>query len=447
MKRPAHREENLLSPQTMAAFKFDARRSFELNHNPTVNAFGEFFGITNVFSRASIGTYRDSDGNLRFAALHQPRWQAIDTDSDGVSDLFGLLLESNSTNILQRSEDLNHATWVNIGTPVVTSAALTMGDLVLDLLNDNDGAALEGKRQSRTNTYATGGTKTFSFFIAKGTSTSVVLRVRDTTALANRWLGAISWGGASGQVPSISYAGGGTGTTVRAERWGTVNGIIVWRIMMHTTSGVVGGNAHDFEIYPASTNGLATANTGTVYIGGLQTEDRTHATSYIRTAGASGSRSQDFAYFTWDAKANRAMALVLDVIDYGTNTFAHIGDAVSGNPRLNLTQNGGLAVLHHNGSSSVTATATGTALATGQRVKVRGGFSLTGAAFAEWSIDGATTSNTSAAPATGTVGGAWSLGRLWLGGPAAATGGSFLLLSAKLFFDDVSTLATLDATP
>ena len=79
-----------------------------------------------TFTRASTGTYFDSNGVMRTAAVNQPRW-----DYDPVThQLRGLLLEDARTNLWLQSADASNAAWSKSGAPlpVVTANQITAPD-------------------------------------------------------------------------------------------------------------------------------------------------------------------------------------------------------------------------------------------------------------------------------------------------------------------------------
>lgn len=182
-------------------------------------------------------------------------------------------------NGVRQSEDLG-TTWANIGvtTPTLSTNTTTIGDLDLDLLGDDDAVvAAEGKEiqiQSLTGTT----TRSVSYFIKEGTSTSSVVVVRDTTAGADRYLATITW---SGGVPTVTQT---TGTHIAVERLNSS----VYRVMGTTTSAVNSANTNMLRLYPAANSSLAVANTGTIEFGGMQVENaQTWFSSYTPTTTAS----------------------------------------------------------------------------------------------------------------------------------------------------------------
>lgn len=187
----------------------------------------------------------------------------------------GLLVEEGRTNLCQRSEDFS-TVWANVGTPTLSAGSTTAGILSLSLLGDDSGAALEGKTQ--TVTFTGDAVKAVSVFVKKGTATSSVVRLRDTTAGADRLLAAVTW---SGAVPVVTMTTG-TDMTGTPEQLGSTG---IYRLLFATTS-VTAANTNSLQVYPATDAALATAATGNIEIGGVQAEDGVMPTSYIQTPGS-----------------------------------------------------------------------------------------------------------------------------------------------------------------
>lgn len=193
--------------------------------------------------------------------------------------LLGYLCEGANTNLCLQSENFG-TTWAAVGTPTRSAAALACGDLVLDLIGDDDGAALEGYTQ--TVTFTADAVKAVSGFFAAGTSTSTVIRLRDTTGAADRLLVTLAW---AGGVPTPTATTGTVlGTDVLANS--------VYRIRMVTTA-VTAASTHSLEVYPATNSALVTTSTGNVNAGGMQAENSTFCSSYIPTTVAIVTRNAD----------------------------------------------------------------------------------------------------------------------------------------------------------
>jgi hypothetical protein len=115
----------------------------------------------------------------------------------------------------------------------------------LDLLGDDSATVLEG--YSQTITFTGNALKAVSLVLAAGTSTSTVVRLRDTTAGTNRLLATITW--AAG-VPTVTMTTGEkAGEPVALASGG-------YRVGFQTTS-VTAANTHLLQIYPATTAALA----------------------------------------------------------------------------------------------------------------------------------------------------------------------------------------------
>jgi hypothetical protein len=207
------------------------------------------------------------------------------TESTGAaissSVLLGYLDEQQSTNLVLRSEDFSNASWASVGTPTLVSANRRCGSVVLDLLGDDDAGVLEGKTQ--TITFTGNAVKAFSIFFAQDTSTSSVVRIRDTTAGADRLLCAITW---SGGVPTVTMT---TGTLLGVDTLGNS----CFRARVLTTS-VTAANVNSLQFYPATDAALSVGNTGRINWGGVQPEDNVAiCTSYIPTTTATVTRNGD----------------------------------------------------------------------------------------------------------------------------------------------------------
>lgn len=229
--------------------------------------------------RATAGYAWDANGVLLPHSAYQQRVEAVRNAATGLSEP-ALLIESARTNICLQSENFG-ATWAAIGTPTRVAAAKQLGALALDLIGDDNGAGLEG--YSQVIAFTGNAVKAIGIVLAAGTSTSVVLRIRDTTAAANRLLAVITW--ASG-VPTVSMTTGAAIGSPVALADGAY-----W-FEFQTTS-VTAANTNQVEVYPATTSGLATGNTGTIHAGGVMAVNAPTTGSYLPTTTASVTRNAD----------------------------------------------------------------------------------------------------------------------------------------------------------
>lgn len=235
-------------------------------------------GQTLSLVRPSARTIIDSVGRLSTIAHSQYPWSSVYNSEAAVWEPT-LDLQAASTNKCLRSEDFGSG-WSAIGTPTRTAGAWTCGDLSLDLIGDDAAGTLEG--YSRTVALTGNSQKGVSVFLKAGSSTTTVVRLRDTTGSATRCQITITW---SGGVPTVVAS---TGTDV-----GTLalaNGVYRFRFQSTPATAT---NTNQIEIYPATNAALATTQTGTVYVGGVQVEDFGTPTAYIKTLGAATARSKD----------------------------------------------------------------------------------------------------------------------------------------------------------
>lgn len=189
----------------------------------------------------------------------------------------GFFREQIFTNICLQSEDFA-TTWTTIGSPTITPASATCGTVSLSTLDDTSALELQGVTQTIAG-LSGDAVKAFAIFFKEGTSASSVFRIRDTTAGADRLLGAITW---SGGVPTVTMT---TGTLVQTSGLYGASG--VYRAEVLTTS-VTAANTNVLELYPATDAALTVLSTGTVIMGGAQLQNNTDCPrSYVKTTTAS----------------------------------------------------------------------------------------------------------------------------------------------------------------
>lgn len=259
-------------------------------------------GQVATFVRATIGGATiGANGGVAQTAHSQPQWESVLDPVLGTHRL-GLLLNPPRTNRVLRSEDFS-ATWSDVGLPTV-AIGRTLGDLTLTTLGDDAAGALEGKTQVIT--LSGNATKAVGVYVAKGAATSSVLRLRDTTAGANRLLAAITW---SGETPSVAMT---TGTFLGQRYLGEG----VWELQFLSTSATA-ANTNQIEIYPATDAALATAATGTILVGGAWVFNLVRPGGYIKTTSSTAAADGDV--LTWPfALPRRRVWLYLAFTELGS---------------------------------------------------------------------------------------------------------------------------------
>jgi hypothetical protein len=212
-------------------------------------------------------------------------------------------------------------TWVKTGTPVTTSAAKRCGSVVLDLLSDDDAAAVEYYEQ--TITYTADASKALSFCFAQGTSTNSVVQIRQTSGVAaDRLKAEITW--ANG-IPSITFLVGSLlGLDPQADG--------SWRARV-LAPGVVALETNVLRVQPANTNAGDVTKTGGIYFGGVQAENKTFCTSYVPTTTATVPRNMDYLFHPAFGNVNETVGTMacdyiagLNVAGSPTSFLVHIND-------------------------------------------------------------------------------------------------------------------------
>jgi hypothetical protein len=235
-------------------------------------------GQTITATRASGRTVFDTQGRVATITHSQIPWSGVYNTTAATWEPT-LDVQPAATNLCLQSENFG-TTWAVIGTPTRTAASKYVGDVALDLLGDDAAGTLEG--YSQVVTYTADAVKALSVFMAAGTSTGCVVRLRDTTASANRLLATITW---SAGVPTVTMTTGThLGTTICAGG--------AYQFLFQATS-VTAANTNQIEVYPATTSALVTTNTGTVYVGGVQTQNASVPYAYAKTTTATVTTSAD----------------------------------------------------------------------------------------------------------------------------------------------------------
>jgi len=209
----------------------------------------------------------------------------------------GLQMEETAAQLVKYPCDLNTAPWADIGTPTYSAAGARAGQVVLDLIGDDDAGVLEGKEQLLT-TLTNTAVKGVSFFFKKGTvhsegdAPSTVV-FRDDTAGIVCLSATITW---SGSTPTAVT---NTGTQLRLVtlRDGSGNPTGVYRYEGMAATMQATTNSYYIRIYPAADAALTTTMTGNIYIGGVQVEmsssQHPHVSPFIYQAGTVITRATD----------------------------------------------------------------------------------------------------------------------------------------------------------
>lgn len=256
-------------------------------------------GQAATFSRASTKTAFDANGVVRVVPHSLPAFQWSIDPVSGLS-VPGVLLEDAVVNLVLQSEDWS-TTWAAIGTPTRVAASNTAAGVSLDTIGDDAAGTLEG--YSQTVTFTATAAKAISVFVKKDTSTSSVIRVRDTTAGADRLLAAITW---AGSVPVVTMT---TGTYLGM----TIGFGGVYRLWFQTTV-VTAANTNSLQFYPATNAALTVASTGAILAGGMQAENSYTPGCYLKTTTGGAAKVADAFSLSCNA-VPQAMTVYLKMVD------------------------------------------------------------------------------------------------------------------------------------
>lgn len=174
-----------------------------------------------------------------------------------------------SENLVIQSEDFSG--WSVDGTPVRGAADAVVGGVVLDNLSDDSAAALEGFKQNIT--FPTTTVKAVSLHVRQLSSSSSVFRLIEGGV--NRLLVVLGW---SAGLPAPTMT---TGAFLGYDTLGSG----VFRLKF-STDVVTASVSTEFDIYPASPFPFTVAPTGNLDVGGVQVENGSVPTPYIKTTTA-----------------------------------------------------------------------------------------------------------------------------------------------------------------
>ena len=401
---------------------------FDTNLVPIIRS-----GQTATFTRGGATNAAESlDSLLKMYLVNtnEPRSQFVTDATDGISKP-AWLLEAGSTNLVVQASHLD-TTWAAVGTPTFTSSGHTTAGVRLNLIGDDAAGTLEGYTQ--TVTFTGNAAKAVSCYVKKGTSTSAAVRVRDTSAGADRLLAIVTW---SGTVPSVAMT---TGTYLGAITH--YDG--VYRLLFQTTS-VTAANTNSLQVYPATDAALSVANTGDLYAGGFQAENALVPSSYLDTTTATVTRTAD-AFSIACNIIPQAMTVYAKWVEMGTTLYdaaggvVYIGDAAGTDPDFYIGTDGGQKYrgVHYDKTSTAAATPV-----IGNTVEGRAVLQSDGSVYFGQSINAAA-EVVAATSATKTLGAAWSGQTLYVNSLGTASKGLMALLSIRIAAG-TKTLAQMQA--
>lgn len=253
-----------------------------------------------TFSRASTGTYYDTNGVIKTAPVNTPRF-----NHDPVTGEFkGMLVEDSRTNLLTYSEQFDNGAWSVYNCSITPDTVISPdGTLTADTFVYGAIAAGVYRTVSQTGTYTASVYGKFNTL--KWLSLSSVYTTPAASAFFDLQTGTV--GNTAGCTANITSVG---------------NGWYRCSITYTTTSAA----SARFSVYGTDTNGGNSGVAGTsFYIWGAQLEAGSTLTSYIPTTSAAVTRQAD------QLSISKATTSWFNSTS-GTLALAH--DAASGQPLL-----------------------------------------------------------------------------------------------------------------
>ena len=224
---------------------------------------GRFFNKEFDFARGSIATYVGKDGLIKSAASDVPRIDFSDSTNGA------LLLEGQSTNLVNYSQDFNQSYWTKANTLILSNAVISPdSSLNSDKLYEDASSSSKLMFKSGISTLGT-----ISVFVKKGNENNRLFQIRRDGG-SNSW----SWFNLDNGL--IEYEENGI---ANIKNYG--NG---WYRCSFTPT-----NSNGTIVFAISNGGLGRSvsyqgdGTSGVYIYGAQLEQGSYATSYIPSLSGS----------------------------------------------------------------------------------------------------------------------------------------------------------------
>ena len=241
-----------------------------------------FFNKEFDFSRGTSATYVAKDGLIASAASGLPR---IDFTNDTKGHL---LLEPQSTNLLQRSNEFDNSYWGKQNITATANSAIspdgTNNAFLLDVGTANDDHSIRKTALPPTATYSVSifakkGSTDYAWFLCGGSS-------RGVQAIFDLSDGSVTDTGVVGSAQTL----------VSAKSIDMGNGW--YRLIMEAeTTSSPSNNLTITPYYQSTFNGNITTswqgNNENIYIYGAMNEESSFATSYIPTTSATSTRNAD----------------------------------------------------------------------------------------------------------------------------------------------------------
>jgi len=232
--------------------------------------------VTATFTRSSVAYKLDGTQ----VSTETPRYE---TGKFGQA----VMVEEGTTNVLYRSQEFKNTSWVKTNNPIITANSTNSpdGSLTADTVEDDSINSFKAISQWQ-NIPNDSTSWTGSIYIKKDNNTSrfPLLQVK------------LSGGNVVNPCMMVNTS---TGETIMAYGVGTGKSELIgdyWRFSLTAVNNSSGNNIAEIDVYPAVGNTWGVYNaaaTGSCVIWGAQLENKEYSTTYMKTEGASETRSSE----------------------------------------------------------------------------------------------------------------------------------------------------------
>lgn len=242
-----------------------------------------------TFTRTSAATYVNSAGNVVSASANVARF---DYDPATLAPK-GLLIESQRTNLLLRSEEFDGANWTKARSTVTANASVSPdGTMDADKLVEDTTATATHRTLQQATKAASSLTRTFSVYLKASERTFARVQVSDNTeVVAARTNIDLS----AGTATTASISGGSSISAASARISPAGNGWYRVELTATFDATITTPGASVFLCNSLSSISYTGDGASGIFVWGAQWEDGSYATSYIPTAGSQVTRTADTA--------------------------------------------------------------------------------------------------------------------------------------------------------
>ena len=238
-------------------------------------------------TRASDGTYTDSDCVLQTASTDVMRSNNFADYDPATGDVLGFLIEEQRTNLLTYSEQFDNAAWTNTNTTDTSNTTTAPdGTTTADTITDSLDGANTTHVVAQSVSFTSGAAYTLSVFAKQGAlvGTEILLPSAafgaDQRCRFNLSTGVGTVSGGSPEFSIVTFPDGWYRCSITATATASASGLAQVRTATASTAFYQGDG------------------TGTIFLWGAQLELGAFPTSYTKTVASAATRARDIATIT-----------------------------------------------------------------------------------------------------------------------------------------------------